>query len=164
MGPGGHIPLSAEWLRNQAKLAKKQTKGSADGEEVSESYSPSDAARGLAVTKDEKMLQTMKAELAQLDPESETFMEEATEKLIDSVIDQEYGENFKKKSGYEGLQDKLLSTILSNETTREAVADFFDLLLMIEEPEVDEEYEDEDPESEPEEEAESEDEDAEEKE
>jgi hypothetical protein len=144
VGPGGgHIPLSAEWLKKAADAAKKQATGKTEAEEASESLKLSDAAKGLAVTKDEKMLQTMKAELSQLNPESETFMEEATEKLIDSVIEQEYGESFKKKSGYEGLQDKLLSTILSNETTREAVADFFELLLMIEEGEEGDEDEDE---------------------
>jgi hypothetical protein len=85
----------------------------------------------------------MKAELAGLDPDSETFMEEATGKLIDSVIDQEYGESFKKKPGYENLQDKLMSTILSNEASREAVADFFELLLLAEELNEEEEWDDE---------------------
>jgi hypothetical protein len=151
VGPGGNVPFSAEWLRNQAKLAKKSQTGSADESgSLKESTNLSEAAQRLAITKDEKMLQAMKAELAKLDPESETFMEEATEKLIDSVIDQEYGESFKKKSGYSNLQDKLLGTILSNEATREAVADFFELLLMVEETdgEEDQEFEDEDPEGE----------------
>lgn len=131
---GGHVPLSAEWLRQQAKAAKKaHSKSTGETEESSELYSPSDAAKGLAVTKDEKMLQAMKAELAKLDPESESFMEEATGKLIDSVIDQEYGESFKDKPGYENLQEKLLNTILDNETTREAIGDFLELLLIVEE-------------------------------
>ena len=82
--------------------------------------------------------------------------------MIDSVIDQEYGESFKNKPGYEGLQEKLMSTILGNEVSREAVEDFFELLLIAnklndeedddeessggdqEEYSEDEEYEDED--------------------
>ena len=143
IGGGGHIPFSAEWLKKAADAAKKQATGKTDSEEISEKATLSDAAKGLAVTKDEKMLQAMKAELAGLDPESETFMEEATGKLIDSVIDQEYGESFKKKPGYENLQDKLMSTILSNEASREAVADFFELLLLAEELNEEEDWDDE---------------------
>ena len=153
VGGGGNIPLSAEWLRQAGKMAKQQATNKTEGsEEASESTSLSDAAKGLAITKQEKMLQTMKAELSHLDPESETFMEEATEKLIDSVIDQEYGEGLKKKPGYENLQEKLLETILTNEATRDAVGDFFELLLMVEEqPEDEEAFEDEEDEGESEE-------------
>lgn len=148
IGGGGHIPFSAEWLKKAADAAKKQATGKTEAEEASESYKPSDAAKGLAVTKDEKMLQTMKAELSQLDPESQSFMEEATEKLIDSVIEQEYGEAFKEKSGYENLQEKLLRTILENEQTREAVGDFYELLLITEDLNDEEEFEDEEDEGE----------------
>jgi hypothetical protein len=151
VGPGGHVPFSAEWLRQVGKKARKQaTAGSSEASEASESASLSEAAQKLAITKDEKMLQAMKAELAGLDPEADSFMEEATGKLIDSVIDQEYGESFKKKPGYENLQDKLMSTILSNEASRDAVADFFELLLLAEELNEEDEYdeEDEDPEDE----------------
>lgn len=141
---GGHVPFSAEWLRQAGRMAKQQATGkAADTSETGETANLSEAAQKLAITKDEKMLQAMKAELAGLDPESETFMEEATGKLIDSVIDQEYGESFKKKPGYENLQDKLMSTILSNEASREAVADFFELLLLAEELNEEEDWEDE---------------------
>ena len=148
VGPGGHVPLSAEWLRQAGRMAKKQATNKYEASEASESASLSEAAQKLAITKDEKMLQAMKAELAGLDPESESFMEEATGKLIDSVIDQEYGESFKKKPGYENLQDKLMSTILSNQDSRDAVADFFELLLLAEEINEEDEYDDEDPEDE----------------
>jgi len=125
-------------------MAKQSaTNKAADTSETGETANLSEAAQKLAITKDEKMLQAMKAELAGLDPESETFMEEATGKLIDSVIDQEYGESFKKKPGYENLQDKLMSTILSNEASREAVADFFELLLLAEELNEEEDWDDE---------------------
>lgn len=143
VGPGGHIPFSAEWLRVQGQKARETTTGKTDESRgAEESANLSDAAKKLAITKDEKMLQAMKAELAKLDPESESFMEEATGKLIDSVIDQEYGEGFKNKPGYENLQDKLMSTILSNEASREAVGDFFELLLMAEDLNAEEEFED----------------------
>ena len=143
VGGGGHIPFFGDMLKKAADAAKKQATGKTEAEEASESLNLSDAAKGLAVTKDEKMLQAMKAELAKLDPDSEGFMEEATGKLIDSVIDQEYGESFKKKPGYENLQEKLVETVLNSEAYDE-VEDFFKLLLLAEEVEYESQHEDED--------------------
>lgn len=153
-GPGGPHFFSTEGLRQLAGQARKSALNKATDESgnVSDSSALSDAAKGLAITKDEKMLQAMKAELAKLDPDSETFMEEATEKLIDSVIDQEYGESFKEKKGYEGLQEKLVSTILSNPETEEAVREFYKLLLLVEDIEEEQqEFEEEEAEGESEE-------------
>lgn len=148
-GAGGPTPFSPEHMRMLAKQAKKSQTGDAgDARSARDASNLSDAAKNLAITKDEKMLQTMKAELSQLDPESETFMEEATEKLIDSVIDQEYGESFKGKKGYESLQEKLVGTILANEETREAVTEFYELLLLAEELNDENEFEDEEAEGE----------------
>lgn len=153
IGGGGHIPFSAEWLKKAADAAKKSATGKTDAEEVSESVKFSDAAKGVPVTKDEKMLQAMKDELANMDPESETFMEEATGALIDSVIDQEYGEGLKKRPEYLSLKEKLLETVMNSEAFEE-VADFFELLLLSndlkenEEGESEEEFEDDDDEDE----------------
>ena len=150
IGGGGHIPFFGGMLKKAADAAKKQATGATEAEDAGEVYNPSDAAKGLAVTKEEKMLQTMKAELAKLDPDAEGFMEEATGKLIDSVIDQEYGESFKKKPGYENLQDKLVETVLNSEAYEE-VEDFFKLLLLADdveyEAQLDDEEDDEDPDS-----------------
>lgn len=153
-GPSGPSFFSAEALRNLGKQAKAASSSKLTDEsgEVSDSSALSDAAKGLPITKDEKMLQAMKAELSQLDPNSETFMEEATEKLIDSVIEQEYGEAFKEKQGYENLQEKLVNVILSNPETEEAVHEFY--LLLLEAQRIEEErqaFEGEDPEGEDEE-------------
>ena len=131
VGPGAGIPLTTEWLQAQKKALKEQGKTEATEKHADLSQLSSDAQK-LSSTKDERMLKTMRAELSQLDTESETFMQEATEKLIDSVIDQEYGEHFKKKPGYAGLQEKLTQTVLDNPVSREALAEFFDLLLMTE--------------------------------
>ena len=150
-GPGGANPFEPERFRRLLRQKNKSQTGDANSARPSDASALSDAAKKMAITKDEKMLQTMKAELAQLDPGSETFMEEATEKLIDSVIDQEYGEGFKEKKGYENLQEKLVATILSNEETRDAVGDFFELLLEVEALNEEEEFDDEEAEGESEE-------------
>ncbi len=137
VGPGAGIPLTTEWLQAQKKALKEQGKTEATEKAADLSTLSSDAQK-LSSTKDERMLKTMRAELSQLDTNSETFMQEATEKLIDSVIDQEYGEHFKGKPGYANLQEKLTQTVLDNPVSREALAEFFELLLMTEEGAVDE--------------------------
>lgn len=131
VGPGAGIPLTTEWLQAQKKALKEQGKTEAT-EKASDMSTLSSDAQKLSSTKDERMLKTMRAELSNLDPQSETFMQEATEKLIDSVIDQEYGEHFKDKPGYAGLQEKLTQTVLENPTSAAALSEFFELLLMTE--------------------------------
>jgi hypothetical protein len=142
IGPGAGIPLTTEWLQAQKKALKEAGRTEATEKAADLSTLSSDAQK-LSSTKDERMLKTMRAELAGLDTQSETFLQEATEKLIDSVIDQEYGEHFKGKPGYAGLQEKLTQTVLDNPTSREALNEFFELLLMTEEDE-EETAEDED--------------------
>ena len=131
VGPGAGIPLTTEWLQAQKKALKEQGKTEAT-EKASDMSTLSSDAQKLSSTKDERMLKTMRAELSNLDPQSETFMQEATEKLIDSVIDQEYGKHFKDKPGYAGLQEKLTQTVLENPTSAAALSEFFELLLMTE--------------------------------
>lgn len=132
VGPGAGIPLTTEWLQAQKKALKEQGKTEAT-EKASDLSTLSSDAQKLSSTKDERMLKTMRTELSNLDPQSETFLQEATEKLIDSVIDQEYGEHFKKKPGYSNLQEKLTQTVLENPTSAAALTEFFELLLMTEE-------------------------------
>lgn len=143
VGPGAGIPFSTEWLQAKKKQLKKAGLADATDTEAQDVSTLSKHAQKLAKaeSKDQKMLTQMRAELANLDTESETFLQDATEKLIDSVIEQEYGESFKEKPGYGNLQGKLTRTVLENPSSREALTDFFELLLMIEEPE--DEFEDE---------------------
>jgi hypothetical protein len=133
VGPGSGIPFSTEWLQKQKQALKEQGKTDAtEKAQESDTAALSSDAKKLSSTKDERMLKTMRAELANLDTESETFMQEATEKLIDSVIDQEYGEHFKGKPGYANLQEKLTQTVLDNPDSRAALGEFFELLLLTE--------------------------------
>lgn len=127
--PGANIPLTEEWFKAQKKALKsagntEATEGSSDV------YTPSAAAQQLPSTKDEKFLASVKPEIMSLDPESETFLPEATEKLVGSVIEQEYGEHVSRDPGYPQMQEKITRTILENPEYREMVADFIDILLM----------------------------------
>lgn len=135
VGPGGGIPLTTEWLQTQKKLLKESKQLDATDTAAADLSTLSSDAQKLSSTKDERMLKAMREELSNLDTESETFLQEATEKLIDSVIDQEYGEHFKKKPGYGNLQEKLTQTVLDNPVSRQALGEFFELLLLTEDGE-----------------------------
>lgn len=127
--PGANIPLTEEWFKAQKK-ALKQAGMTEAAEGSSDVYTPSAAAQKLPSTKDEKFLASVKPEIMALDPDSETFLPEATEKLVGSVIEQEYGEHASRDPGYPQMQEKIARTILENPEYREMVADFLDILLM----------------------------------
>ena len=136
VGPGAGIPLTTEWLQAQKKALKEGGKVEAT-EKAADLSELSKDAQQLSTTKEQRMLGAMREELAKLDTDSETFLQEATEKLIDSVIEQEYGEHFKKQPGYGNLQEKLTQTVLDNANSRDALSEFFELLLVTERDEDD---------------------------
>lgn len=127
--PGVNIPFTEEWFKAQKKLMKESGMTEA-AEGSSDVYTPSAAAQKLPSTKDEKFLASVKPEIMALDPDSETFLPEATEKLVGSVIEQEYGEHASRNPGYPQMQEKITRTILDNPDYRERMADFLDILLM----------------------------------
>lgn len=149
IGPGGGIPFSTEWLKAQKKALKEG--GIKDESEIaSDRAALSEKAKKEAfkATKSGKMLKSMKAKLGELDTDSEDFLEEATERVVDSVLDEEYGENLKEKPGYSSMQEKIAQTILENDASRQAIEEFIELLLAVEEDENSEEHAPEDSEDE----------------
>ena len=136
IGPGGGIPFSTEWL-NAQKKALKEGGIKDDSEQVADRARLSEDAKKQAFksTKSGKMLKSMQAKLGELDTDSEDFLEEATEQVIDSVLDEEFGENLKKKPGYSSMQEKIAQTILENDDSRQAIEEFIELLLAVEEEE-----------------------------
>lgn len=93
-------------------------------------YTPSEAAQKLPSSKEEKFLASVKPDILSMDPESETFVPDATEKLVGSVIEQEYGEHVLRNPGFPQMQEKIARTILEDDRYREIVTDFLDVLLM----------------------------------
>ena len=72
----------------------------------------------------------VKADILSMDEESETFLDEATERLLNSVIGKEFGEHLTRDPGFPQMQEKLLNTILENPDYRERVTDFLEIMLM----------------------------------
>ena len=139
----GQVPLSAEWFEVQKNKMKKEVgadKNSAS-EKAHDVYTPSAAAQQLPGTKQEKFLDSVKPEILKLDPEDEDFVDNATGKLIDGVLVQQYGEHFKRKPAYSQMKRKLTRTILNDPDHREAVEDFLSVLMLTGKPERDEQSE-----------------------
>ena len=134
----GQVPLSPEWFDAQkAKLKKESIGEKATAAEKAvdshtEVYTPSAAAQKLPATKEEKFLDSVKAEILKLDPEDEHFVDDATGSLIDGVLSQEYGQEFKRKKPYRQMKQKLTRTILSDPDHRGAVEDFLTVLILSE--------------------------------
>ena len=124
----GPPPLTTEWFEVQKKQLKQaRVDKTAANEAAHDVYTPSEAAKGLPTTKSDKFLEGLKAALVDLDPEDPEFLEEATEKLIDGVLAQEYGEHFSKKKPYRKMKQKLARTILDDPDHRRAVEEFLQL-------------------------------------
>ncbi len=127
--PGSQVPLTQEWFNAQKKLLK-QGELSDDIETRSDSYIPSDQAKGLVKTKEQAFLQEMADNIDDLDPDSENFFPEATDRMIDSVIEKEFGGELKKNPEYIVMKDKISQTIMDNPSYRDSVVDFLELLLL----------------------------------
>ncbi len=126
--PGGHIPFTDDVIRLQkAKMKEGGVKETNDSSDV---FTPSDAAKLLPSTDDEKFLARVKPDISSLDPDSETFLEEATEKLVGNVLGQEYGEHIERNPAFPQMQEKITRTILENPEYREQVADLIEMVLM----------------------------------
>jgi hypothetical protein len=125
----GPMPLTKEWFDVQ-KTQLKQTRGEKPGAPSQAShdvYTPSDAAKGVPTTKQDKFLEGLKTSLNELDPDHPHYLGEATERLIDGVLAQEYGEHFSKKKPYRQMKKKLSRTILDDPDHRESVEEFLQL-------------------------------------
>lgn len=130
--PGGpQIPLTEEWFRAQKKALKEAgiEKYNAASGEASDVYSPSEAAQKLPNEKQEKFLSNIMPALLSMDENDENFLPDATEKLVGSALEQEFGEAIQEKPGYPQMQQKISRTILSDDRYREVVEDFLSCVL-----------------------------------
>ncbi len=98
--------------------------------DVSDDVQFSAAAQKLPSTSGEKMMADVKQALFELDEESDTFLDDATEKLLGSVIGREFGEHLSRDPGFPQMQEKLLNTLLENPDYRERITDFLEIMLM----------------------------------
>ena len=127
----GQGPLSKEWF-DLAKNALKKESGvdKTSASEKADDVFLSPAAQKLPATKQEKFLDSVTPEILKLDPEDQDFVDEATGKIIDGVLVQEYGEHFKRKRAYGQMKRKLTRTLLNDADHREMVEDFLSVVIL----------------------------------
>jgi hypothetical protein len=141
-GPGGPPPLSEEWFIQQKKLLKQAGMDKTSAAEAAhDTYTPSPEAAKLPATRQEKFLASAKAEILKMDYSSEEFVPDATRRLVDTALEQEFGQEIISKPGYAQMQHKITRTILEDERYREMMEEFLSLLVLSAQPREDREEE-----------------------
>lgn len=128
--PGGPPPLSEEWFHQQKKLLKQSgIEKSSAAHAAHDVYTPSPQAQELTATPQEKFLASARSEILKMDPGAETFLPDATSRLVDSALEQEFGEEIARKPGYPQMQARITRTILEDPRYREMMEDFLQILV-----------------------------------
>ncbi len=138
--PAGPPPLSEEWFHQQKKLLKQSgIEKTSAAEAAHDVYTPSPQAQELPTTPQEKFLASARSEILKMDPGAESFVPDATSRLVDSALEQEFGEEIASKPGYPQMQARITRTILGDTRYREMMEEFLQILLGSERPAPEEE-------------------------
>ena len=128
--PGGPPPLSEEWFHQQKKLLKQSGVEKTSAAHASHDvYTPSPQAQQLPATPQEKFLASARSEILKMDAGSENFVPEATARLVDSALGQEFGDEIARKPGYPQMQARITRAILEDPRYREMMEDFLQVLV-----------------------------------
>jgi hypothetical protein len=76
----------------------------------------------------EAFLEVARENLLQMDRNSETYLPEATQKLVSGALEKKFGEKFSRDPGYQQMQAKVTAFILNDEDSRHMVEDLLDLI------------------------------------
>lgn len=128
-------PITSE-IMAETKKKLKESHMETDEEEAIEGADLvvfSETTQQIPEKKKEAFLSEAKEDIAQLDSESETFVEDATEKLIDSALKKEYGRKLIKNPGYKQMEAVIKRKILMDPEFRPIIEDFLGKLLESEE-------------------------------
>lgn len=128
--PVGPPPLSEEWFHQQKKLLRQSgVEKTSASEAAHDVYTPSPQARQLPTTPQEKFLASARSEILKMDPAGQSFVPDATSRLVDSALEQEFGQEIARKPGYPQMQAKITRTILGDPRYREMMEEFLHILL-----------------------------------
>lgn len=98
-------------------------------EQGGEAFVPSEQFQSIPEKKKEAFMADAKKEIADLDPDSETFVDDATEKLVNSALKREYGEKMLNNKGYKQMEQILKRKLLMDPRYRPIIEDFLGKLL-----------------------------------
>ncbi|MHB2018829.1 MAG: hypothetical protein ACYCW6_17910 [Candidatus Xenobia bacterium] len=122
------LPMTDEVATTQKKArlqAGIETQDTAEGKDV---YLPSQAASKLNKPKFEKFLDDVKDTILKMDRDSDTFLPDATSKLVGHALHQEFGEQITQDPGYSQMEARLTQHILSDPESREQVSNLLDMI------------------------------------
>ena len=124
-------PAIAGEVYAEAKKKSKETEMDTDRElkESEDAFVPSETMKNLPQKKKEAFMAEAKAEIAKLDPDSESFVDDATQKLVNSALKNEYGKKFTKKKEYKQMEAVLTKTIMRDPRYRAIIEEFLGTML-----------------------------------
>ncbi|MFP4497695.1 MAG: hypothetical protein ACLFQV_05740 [Vulcanimicrobiota bacterium] len=128
---GFQVPFNAE-VGSEVKKKLKETKMDTyeeSMEEAGDAFVMSDAAKNIPEQKKEAFMADAKADISDLDPESESFIDQATERLVGNALKKEYGNKFASNPGYEQMENTLKNKLLKDPRYRNIIEDFLGKLL-----------------------------------
>ena len=128
-------PVTGE-IASEVKKKLKDSELESDDKAVrdaADAFIPSDTMKSLPDKKKEAFMAEAKAEIAKLDPDSETFVDDAAEKLVNSALKNEYGKKLINKKEYRQMEAVLKRKILRDPCYRGIIEDFLGKLLESEE-------------------------------
>ena len=109
---GVNIPFTEELFHQTKKMLKNSEAAKTVLGEASDVYTPSEAARQLPSSPQEKFLSEAKSEISKMDPTSEGFVQQATSALVDSALGQVFGSKISKNPGYPQMNAKITKKLL----------------------------------------------------
>ncbi|NDD26838.1 MAG: hypothetical protein EB084_01025 [Proteobacteria bacterium] len=123
------LPATDEVRLQVNKKIKEARMESVDGgspmSDVSEFSA--EAAR-LSKPQFEAFLEAARDEIANMDRNSETFLDDATQKLVSSAFEKKFGGRIKDDPGYPQMEARLKRVILNDPEARGMIEDFISLI------------------------------------
>jgi len=123
------LPLTDEvalTLKSKIKQAKMETTDtSGEAEDVS-TLSPEGAR--LAKPQFEAFLEVAKEHVLNMDRDSETFLPDATQRMVSFAFERKFGEKFLNDPGYRQIEQKVTNFILNDPESRTMVENMLDLI------------------------------------
>lgn len=116
-------------LKQKLRQAKMETSDPSTEEASDLSDLSAEAAR-LSRPQFEAFLEVAKGDIQNLDRNSKTFLDDATQMLVNSALERKFGEKFANDPGYPQMEAKVRKIILNDPGSRGMIEDFIALLDM----------------------------------
>lgn len=129
---GFQPPMTAEVaseFKKKVKESKMDTFEESLESEDLDLVSFSETKEKLPEKKKEAFLADAKSEIKNLDPDSETFMDEATSKLVNSALKWEFGSKMMSNPGYKQMEQVIKKKLSMDPRYRPIIEDFLGKLL-----------------------------------